>query len=295
MDWSLYRCATAGHLTYAPDEPELRERLSAGTAPAELWRCLRCGLFVPGTPDAHGPAAQAPAVRRGKEIRSEIILRVFAVERVIRFVLLGAFSYLVWQFRNSQLTLRQDFNRELPLVHAIFRDLGINVDKRSGIVGIVNHALQASPQLLMWLAIGLAVFAVVELVEGIGLWLGQRWGEYFAMIVTSLGLPYEIYDISSKFTWVRLGALLINIALVLYLVLTRRLFGVRGGKHAYEARLRSMSVIDEAVRAAAAQRAATAAPGPSAVPAAVPGLSAVPAAASDPPAPAAPAAPPPAG
>jgi hypothetical protein len=40
---------------------------------------------------------------------------------------------------------------------------------------------------------------------------------------------------------------------VVYLVVTRRLFGVRGGKHAYEARLRSESIMDAAINAASAE------------------------------------------
>jgi hypothetical protein len=54
----------------------------------------------------------------------------------------------------------------------------------------------------------------------------------------------------------------INIGLVLYLVLTKRLFGARGGKAAYEARLRSESVLDEASKAAVAGRAESAGAAP---------------------------------
>jgi uncharacterized membrane protein (DUF2068 family) len=199
-------------------------------------------------------------VRRGKEIRGEVILRIFAVERVLRFVFFALLAYLVWRFRASQHNLQRAFNRELPILRELFRSLGVNVH-HSRLLGIVDHALRLSPRLLGWLAIGLAAFAVVELIEGIGLWLAQRWGEYFAAVVTSLGLPYELYDISNKFTWTRLILLMINLALVLYLLLTRRLFGVRGGKAAYEARLRSLSVIDEAVRVAEQHRAAHTAAG----------------------------------
>jgi hypothetical protein len=46
---------------------------------------------------------------------------------------------------------------------------------------------------------------------------------------------------------------------VLYLILTKRLFGARGGKRAYEERLRSESVFDSATRAAASLAPATAA------------------------------------
>ena len=80
--------------------------------------------------------------------------------------------------------------------------------------------------------------------ESIGLWQGKRWGEYFAMVATSIFLPYEIYDLTVKITWLRVGALVINLLLVVYLVWTRRLFGARGGKKAYEASLRSESVIE---------------------------------------------------
>jgi hypothetical protein len=68
---------------------------------------------------------------------------------------------------------------------------------------------------------------------------------------------------------------LINLALVLYLVLTKRLFGVRGGKKAYEARLRSESIMD-----AVLARAAAAVP-----PIAVPPIAAPPIAATPAPAP----------
>ena len=62
--------------------------------------------------------------------------------------------------------------------------------------------------------------------------------------MTSIFLPYEIYDLTVKITWLRVGALVINLLLVVYLVWTRRLFGARGGKKAYEASLRSESVIE---------------------------------------------------
>ena len=94
---------------------------------------------------------------------------------------------------------------------------------------------------------------MIEVIEGVGLWLVKRWGEYFAMIVTSIGLPYEIYDLANKVTALRVVAFLINLALVLYLVVTKRLFGVRGGKAAYEARLRSESILDAEIAALAAE------------------------------------------
>ena len=249
MDWSLLGCGRGGHVTYAPAETELREQLVARTASGQAWRCLRCGTFVPGEPQATGPASDAPAVLRGKEVRSALILRIFAVERFARALLVAVAAVVVWRFEGSRSSIEAAFDRELPVVRTLFRQLGYNIDN-SKLVGLIRHALTLSPHTISLVAAGLAVYAVIEAVEGAGLWLGRRWGEYFAMVATSLGLPFEIYDLTVKVSVTGLVLLGINLALVLYLVLTKRLFGVRGGKHAYQARLRSESVLESARRAA---------------------------------------------
>jgi uncharacterized membrane protein (DUF2068 family) len=252
MDWSLFGCFRKGHVTYAPDEPELRDRLMAPTAGGTAWRCLRCGAFVTDGPHGSGPAAAAPLLRRGKELRSELILRVFAVERFLRFVILGGAAYGVWRFKYDRAGIQRAFDNDLPAIRALYRDLGFNVN-HSRLLGLIQHSFTLSSRTLTYLAIGLAGFAVIELVESVGLWLGKRWGEYFAMVATSIFLPYEVYDLTVKITWLRVAAFVINLLLVIYLVWTKRLFGVRGGKKAYEARLRSESIIavEQAALAAA--------------------------------------------
>jgi uncharacterized membrane protein (DUF2068 family) len=247
MDWNLYRCSRAGHITYAPDEPEIREHVHARTADGDLWQCVRCGTYVAGPAQKSGKVEQAPVVRRGKEIRSEIILRLFAIERFIRFIVFAALAYGVFWFGRSHQSLQHAFNHDLPYFRTLFHQLGFNID-RSGIVGVFRSVLHVSKTRLHELAAGLGAFAVVELVEGVGLWLAKRWGEYFAALVTALGLPYEIYDLTAKITATRIILFVLNLALVLYLILTKRLFGARGGKRAYEARLRSESIFDAAAR-----------------------------------------------
>ena len=268
MDWSLFGCARKGHVTYAPDEPDLRDRLMAPTAGGTAWCCLRCGTFVThGQPrkgqsrkgrhgrvqHGGGPAAAAPLLRRGRELRDELILRVFAVERFIRFVVFAAAAYGVWRFKSDRADIQRAFNNDLPAIRALYQDLGFNVN-HSKLIGLIQHSFTLDARTLTWLTIGLAVYALIELTEGVGLWLGQRWGEYFAMVATSVFLPYEIYDLTVKITWLRVGALVVNLLLVGYLVWSKRLFGVRGGKQAYEARLRTESVIEveQAALAAAA-------------------------------------------
>ena len=259
MEWSLFGCARRGHVTYAPDEPELRDRLMTPIAGGTAWRCLRCGTFVTHglhrTEHRTGPAAAAPLPRRGKELRDELILRVFAVERFIRFVVFAAAAYGVWRFKYDRGHIQQAFNHDLPAIRELYTDLGFNFD-HSKLIGLIQHSFTLTGRTLTYLAVGLVIYSLIELAEGAGLWLGQRWGEYFAMVATSIFLPYEVYDLTVKVTWLRVGALVINLLLVVYLVWSKRLFGVRGGKQAYEARLRTESFIEaEQAALAAAQQA----------------------------------------
>jgi len=256
VDWSTRSCARNGHLTFAPEEPDLAAQMGAVLPDGQAWQCLRCGAYVAGSPALAGPAAAAPVVPRGREIRSRLILRVFAIERVLRGVVAGIAAVFLWRFRHSQTSVEHRFDRELPAIRDLFRQLGFDIS-HSKLVGLLQHALTLSGRTLTLVAIGLAVYAIIELTEATGLWLAKRWGEYFAMVATSLGLPLEIYDLSRKFTVTALVLLLINLALVLYLVITKRLFGARGGKRAYEARLWSESVL-EAAEAAATRHAAAA-------------------------------------
>jgi uncharacterized membrane protein (DUF2068 family) len=251
VDWSLIDCGRKGHVTYAPSEADVRSHLRAEAESGEAWRCLRCGAYVTGEPLMTGPAADAPVVLRGKEVRSALILRVFAVERFLRALAVAAISFVVWRFEYARETIEQAFDRERPELRNLFHQLGYNIDN-SKLVGLFNRALTLSPTTIKLLAIGLACYAAIEVVEGVGLWIGKRWGEYFAMVATSVGLPLEIYDLVNKVSTIGLVLFGINLFLVLYLVITKRLFGVRGGKKAYDARLRSESIMDAAISAAAA-------------------------------------------
>jgi uncharacterized membrane protein (DUF2068 family) len=265
VDWSLFGCARKGHVTYAPDEPALRDRLMAPTAGGTAWRCLRCGSFVTGGPHGTGPAAAAPLVRRGKELRGELILRVFAVERFLRFLFLGAAAYGVWRFKYDRVGIQRAFSNDLPAIRTLYTDLGFDFS-HSKLLPFIQHSFTYTSRWLTLVAIALAAYALIELAESIGLWLARRWGEYLAMVATSVFLPLEIWDLTrGHITWLKVATFAINLLLVIYLVWTRRLFCVRGGKAAYEARLRTESVI-EVEQAAAVQLAADApssAPAPS--------------------------------
>ena len=62
------------------------------------------------------------------------------------------------------------------------------------------------------------IYAGLFLTEGIGLWLMKRWAEWFTIIITSSLVPVEIYEIHRHPTVSKIGVLVINIAVVIYLL-----------------------------------------------------------------------------
>jgi uncharacterized membrane protein (DUF2068 family) len=250
MDWSLRGCSRQGHATYAPDAPELLHRLRAETSLGEAWRCLRCGTFVLGPPRGQGPAEDAPIVLRGKALREAFVLRILAVERWIRALILALLAAAVFEFESTQTSVQAWFERELPRLEPVARQFNINLDK-SSLVHELRKLLNSGPETLHLVEAFLVGYALLQVAEGVGLWSLKRWGEYVAAVGTSVFLPVEIYELTKDVTWLKVVAFLINLALVIYLVWRKRLFGVRGGRAAFERERHEDSLLE--VEASAAE------------------------------------------
>jgi uncharacterized membrane protein (DUF2068 family) len=237
--WELHTCARRGHITYAPNEAALADRLRGATGLGEVWRCLRCGEFTLGAPKGRGPAEDAPMVLRGKALRQAIIVRALAVERWFRALLIGLAAWAVWKFRGAQGSIQAALERDLPLLRAS----GIKVDQMAT-VHELEKALATKPSTLTVLFFILVAYAVLELAEGIGLWLLARWGEYFAVVATSVFVPLEVHELAKGITITRAVAFAINVAAVVYLLISKRLFGLRGGRKAYDAERRGEQLLE---------------------------------------------------
>jgi len=68
--------------------------------------------------------------------------------------------------------------------------------------------------------IGVAAFsyAVLSLLEGIGLYLEKAWGEYLTLAITASFLPWEVFEVLRRVTWIRSGVLLVNTLVFFYLL-----------------------------------------------------------------------------
>lgn len=71
----------------------------------------------------------------------------------------------------------------------------------------------------LWLLAGFAaVYAVIRLVEAYGLWHERPWAEWLAALSGAVYVPAEIYEIAKRVTWVRVGALVANLAILAYMI-----------------------------------------------------------------------------
>jgi uncharacterized membrane protein (DUF2068 family) len=61
-------------------------------------------------------------------------------------------------------------------------------------------------------------YAGLFLIEGTGLWLEKRWGEWFSVIITTSLIPLEVYEIYRHPSVIKCLVLIINIAVVGYLI-----------------------------------------------------------------------------
>ena len=79
---------------------------------------------------------------------------------------------------------------------------------------------------------GTFFYAILHLIEGIGLILEQDWAGYLVVIATSTLIPFEIYEIARKPTPLRFALFLLNIGIVVYLIVTIRKEHNDRAKHA---------------------------------------------------------------
>ncbi|WP_405953282.1 DUF2127 domain-containing protein [Streptomyces prunicolor] len=243
IDWDRRHCARHGHATYAPDETALRERLRAETGFGEAWRCLRCGDFVLGEPHGSGPADHAPLVPRGKVLRDLFILRFLAIERAVRGVFIVLVAAAVWKFSNSQDAVRKLFDDYLNVFRPVFKHFHYDLD-HSPIVGTIQKTFGYKHSTLVLVAVLLLAYALIELVEAGGLWYAKRWAEYLTVVATAAFLPLEIYELTEHISWLKIATLVLNILAVLYIALAKRLFGLRGGRKAFDEERESASLLE---------------------------------------------------
>ncbi len=251
IDWELVACGFRGHHLVGTDAAELRpeDAVLADDQDGVRWhRCLRCDSWV-ALPRPELPTQRHPPDRtqitiplRGKALRDKVVLRAIAIERGFHFVILALLGVAVLAFAANERSLRDAFYRVMTDLQG---GVGGGPVQNSGHVGIL-HELDKLFSLrsgtLHEVGIVLIAYGVLEGTEAVGLWLGKRWAEYLTFIATTILLPLEIYEIIHQVSALKVVGFIVNLAVVIYLLFAKRLFGLRGGGAAEAAeRTRDMS------------------------------------------------------
>jgi len=69
-------------------------------------------------------------------------------------------------------------------------------------------------------------YAAIFATEGIGLWMRKRWAEWLTIIITGSLIPLEIWEITMRPTFGKTSVLVVNVAIVWYLIIQ-----LRAGRH----------------------------------------------------------------
>jgi len=101
--------------------------------------------------------------------------------------------------------------------------LVFHVDRDNQYLGAAVAALlHLSPPQFVLLTVGTVVYAVLFAVEGVGLWGAKLWAEYLTIIATASFVPVELYEVTRRISIPRTVTLVLNLAIVVYLVIQVR-------------------------------------------------------------------------
>jgi len=248
VSYELFGCGWHGHVLAGTDAAAVRPEdhlLVREYASLRWYRCLRCDSWVPqqapGSPGRPFPPGreEIELPERGRELRERYVLRLIAVDRVIHCVVLAVLAAAVFVFAADRAMLQEDFIRFVTALQASVG--GPSATTTGGVEGELTKLFAISMRNLQITGVVLTAYAILEGTEAVGLWRGRRWAEYLTFVATALLLPLEIYEISHRPTVLKGVTLAINLAVVLYLVWAKRLFGLRGGERAQRALRRADS------------------------------------------------------
>ncbi|HEY5427802.1 MAG TPA: DUF2127 domain-containing protein, partial [Solirubrobacteraceae bacterium] len=237
LDWELITCGLNGHVLVGRDAAEVREQdaLVVRDDGAVRWhRCLRCDCWVPlpiptQAARAHPPdRARIVIPLRGQALHDRIVLRLIALDRVVHFAVLGLLGVAVFAFAANRAALHDTFYRVLTALQGGVAGGPVQATGHVGIVHDLDRLFSYRSGTLREVGVALLAYAALEGVEAVGLWFARRWAEYLTFVATTILLPLEIYEIIHGGTVLKVIGFLINLAVVVYLLFSKRLFGLRG-------------------------------------------------------------------
>lgn len=138
-------------------------------------------------------------------------LRTVAVVEIAKG--LGAVAFGIWMLTFKQKDLGDMMANLLDRLH---------VDPAHEFaIKLISMADRITPEKVEIAAVIAFLYALIRFTEGYGLWNAKTWAEYFAMISGAAYLPFELWTFLRHPSWFHAVIILINVAVVLYIVYVR--------------------------------------------------------------------------
>ena len=144
----------------------------------------------------------------GARRSSDRLLRLIAVFKFLKAALLIALSVGIFRMMHQNIGMRVEHwvralhldpgNRHVEMLLARVSTLSPVEVTRLGLVGLF--------------------YAGLFLVEGTGLWLERRWGEWATVVISGMLIPVEMYELVRHPTILRVLLLVVNVVVVAYLI-----------------------------------------------------------------------------
>jgi uncharacterized membrane protein (DUF2068 family) len=160
-------------------------------------------------------------------LRDRYVLRVISVERAVHVLVLGVLAVAIFLFAAHRSALHHEYTRILAdLQGGLGGPIG---GTHSGVVADLNKLFALSETKLYLAGVAVSAYTGVLVFETVGLWFARRWAEYLTLLETGILVPFEVYELTTRVTTLKVLALVLNLIVVGYLLVAHRLFGVRGG------------------------------------------------------------------
>jgi uncharacterized membrane protein (DUF2068 family) len=138
--------------------------------------------------------------------RAPLGLRIIAGAKIAKGVALACLSLGVFDLIHKDLTALAQRFVQIARISPENKYVEIALEK----LGLVE------PSTLVRLGMLSALYASIQLIEGLGLWFGAAWAEYMVVISTGLFVPEECLGLLHHPSWLRLALLLVNAAILAY-------------------------------------------------------------------------------
>ena len=233
-------CSIRGHVCPAASVATITgaDRRLAVTAPdgLRLCRCLRCDTWIElADPGERATTAEMPPLsamalpRRGRPLQDAILLRLISISRALHCIGFSLLAALLIVIELKLPGLKRSAKELADSLQSTIGQSGQDPSRRfltkqaAKIVHFDQHTVVV-------LLVTASVYAVIEGIEAFGLWKGRRWAEYLTAVATAGFLPLEIHELLDRVTILRVLALVTNVAILVWLVWNKHLFGLQGGE-----------------------------------------------------------------